>query len=131
MAVEKSRGSKVCERAEAARLARKAKAKAWVADVCAEPAPVPERARAEFESIREALTVPAPASDIESSEEPKRLTRWIADGERCSSGHRPDGQYMTGSAWLLAECAAHRKRGRKVSVVRHATLKGHRALFLD
>ena len=63
-------------------------------------------------------------------EDPKRLTRWVYDGEREPSGHA-GGARMRGGEWLAAEAAALKAKGRQVAVVRHATLKGHAALFLE
>ncbi len=63
-------------------------------------------------------------------EDPKRLTRWIHDGERDASCHA-GGASMRGGDWLLAECAALKAKGKKVGVRRHASMAGHAALFLE
>lgn len=85
----------------------------------AEVVPVKRRARC-YQRLRE-------EDDIV---DPKRLTNWIFDGERSLSCHAA-GAPVRGGAWLIAECAAVRAKGKAVCVRKHPSLAGYGALFLE
>ena len=98
--------------------------KAKIAALCAETKARREAARGGFGVL------PAGDGGEDGGGDPRRLTRWIADAAKEPSRHA-GGRKMRGGAWLQAECAAQRARGRQVRVAGHPKLKGYAALFLE